>query len=66
MTTDTKPFLGQILTNNGCYTNFGMARHTTNRINQRALDVIDENAITAVIDSQNAKVGKMNATYAPN
>jgi len=68
MTTSTKPpakYIGQILTNHGCYTNFGMARHTTNRINQRALDVIDENAITAVIDSQNSKVGKMNATYAP-
>ena len=61
----TKNWIGQVLTNNGCYTNFSMARHTTNRINQRALDAIDENAITAVIDSQNAKVGKMNATYAP-
>ena len=68
MTTTTKQpakYIGQILTNNGCYTNFGTARHTTNRINQRAFDTIDETAITAVIDSQNAKVGKMNATYAP-
>jgi len=60
-----KNWIGQILTNNGCYTNFGMVQHTTNRINQRALIEVDETAVTAVIDSQNKKVGVMNATYAP-
>jgi hypothetical protein len=61
----TKPYIGQILTNNGCYTNYGMARHTTNRINNRALVEVDEAAVTAVIDSHNSKVGMMNATWAP-
>ena len=65
MVVDTKPFIGQILTNNGCYTNFGMVQHTTNRINKRALVEVDETAVTVVIDSDNSKVGKMNATYAP-
>ena len=67
MTTKEKAtnWIGQVLTNNGCYTNFGMVQHTTNRINQRALVEVDETAVTAVIDSQNTKVGVMNATYAP-
>ena len=55
-------WIGKILTNNGCYTNFGMVQHTTNRINQRALGEVDETAVTAVIDSANGKVGVMNAT----
>ena len=63
----SKVYIGKVIVNNGCYTNFGMAQHTTNRINGRALNAteIDESAVTAVIDSQNAKVGVMNATYAP-
>jgi len=67
MTTKEKieNFIGKILTNNGCYTNFGMVQHTTNRINAKALIEVDENAVSAVIDSANSKVGVMNATYAP-
>ena len=59
------PKLGQIITNNGCYTNFGMVQITTNRINKRALIEVDETAVTAVINSDNAKIGVMHATYAP-
>ena len=65
MANTTENFIGQVLENKGCYTNFGMARHTTNKINALALLEVDENAVRAVIDSDNAKVGKMNATYAP-
>ena len=65
MANSTENFIGQVLENNGCYTNFGMARHTTNKINAQALTEIDESAVRAVIDSNNTKVGKMNATYAP-
>ena len=67
MTTTKTPmhWVGEILVNRGCYTNFGMARHTTNRINQRALSAVDTSAVTAVVDSENGKVGKMNATYSP-
>ena len=57
--------VGQLITNNGCYTNFGHAQLTTNRINGRALLQVDDTAVTAVIDSANGKVGVMNATYAP-
>jgi hypothetical protein len=66
-TTQATNWIGQILTNNGCYTNFGMVQHTTNRINQISLinRIVDETAVTAVIDSANSKVGVMNATYAP-
>jgi hypothetical protein len=30
MVVDTKPFIGQILTNNGCYTNFGTVYRRSN------------------------------------
>jgi len=63
----SKVYIGKVIVNNGCYTNFGMAMHTTNRVNGKALNSveIDESAVTAVIDSANDKVGVMNATYAP-
>ena len=60
-----EPYIGQVLENNGCYTNFGMGKYTTNRVNQQALTQVDESAVRAVIDSDNSKTGKMNATYAP-
>ena len=61
----TEPYVGKVLENNGCYTNFGMVQHTTNKINGQALTQVDESAVRAVIDSDNSKTGRMNATYAP-
>ena len=50
MANSTEHFIGQVLENKGCYTNFGMARHTTNKINAQALLEVDESAVRAVID----------------
>ena len=58
-------WIGEVLINNGCYTNFGMVKHTTNRINGKALVSVDESAVTAVEKSSNGKIGIMHATYAP-
>ncbi len=66
MNTKKKPYIGQVLKSKGCYTNFGMVMHTTNKVNATTLAQVDsESAVRAVIDSDNKKVGKMNATYAP-
>ena len=66
MVTKKKPYIGQVLKSKGCYTNFGMVMHTTNKVNATTLARVDcESAVRAVIDSDNKKVGKMNATYAP-
>jgi hypothetical protein len=62
-TTQATP--GKVLQNNGCYTNVGNVQYTTNRINGRALVAVDDTAVTAVIDSKDKKIGRMNATYAP-
>lgn len=61
----TTQYIGQILENNGCYTNFGMVRHTTNKINAKALTTIDPESVRIVKNSNNSKVGDMHATYSP-
>jgi hypothetical protein len=61
---DVKMFLGKVIENKGCYTNFGHVQHTTNRLNGKAFLSADPDAVTAVVDSTNAKLGTMNATYA--
>lgn len=65
MTTTQEFYIGQVLENNGCYTNFGMVRHTTNKINAKALTTIDADSVKVVRNSQNSKVGNMHATYSP-
>jgi hypothetical protein len=57
--------IGKVLESNGCYANFGMAQFTTNRVNKNSLTSVNDKAVTAVIDSDNSKIGVMNATYAP-
>ena len=66
MTTKVKKnYVGEVIEANGCYTNFGFVRHTTNKINASALMGIDPDSVKAVRNSQNAKVGNMHATYSP-
>jgi len=57
--------IGKVITNNGCYTNFGHTQHTTNRLNRRALSNADESAVIVKEKSSNSKTGEMNVTYAP-
>jgi hypothetical protein len=64
MTTKVKKnYVGEVIEANGCYTNFGFVRHTTNKINASALMGIDPDSVKAVRNSQNAKVGNMHEPH---